>query len=69
MGGADFRICHRGHWLSCECKVAGQPLTQAQEREADRLRNSGGVFVVVRELGDLTGALAALEGRQALEGS
>lgn len=21
------------HWLSCECKVAGQPLTQAQERE------------------------------------
>lgn len=68
-GGADFRICHRGHWLSCECKVAGQPLTQAQEREADRLRNSGGVFVVVRELGDLTGALAALEGRQALEGS
>jgi hypothetical protein len=53
------------HWLSCECKVAGQPLTQAQEREADRLRNSGGVFVVVRELGELTEALAALE---ALEG-
>ena len=52
--------------LSCECKVAGQPLAQAQEREADRLRNSGGVFVVVRELGDLTEALAALE---ALEGS
>jgi hypothetical protein len=65
-GRADFRICHHGHWLSCECKVAGQPLTQAQEREADRLRNSGGVFVVVRELGDLTEALAALE---ALEGS
>ena len=65
-GRADFRICHHGHWLSCECKVAGQPLTQAQEREADRLRNSGGVFVVVRELGDLIQALAALE---ALEGS
>ena len=65
-GRAGFRICHHGHWLSCECKVAGQPLTQAQEREADRLRNSGGVFVVVRELGDLTEALAALE---ALEGS
>ena len=64
-GRADFRICHHGHWLSCECKVAGQPLTQAQEREAQRLRNSGGVFVVVRELGDLTEALAALE---ALEG-
>ena len=65
-GRADFRICHHGHWLSCECKVAGQSLTQAQDREAQRLRNSGGVFVVVRELGDLTEALAALD---ALEGS
>jgi hypothetical protein len=44
-GRADFRICHHGHWLSCECKVAGQPLTQAQEREADRLRNSGAVTI------------------------
>ena len=35
-GRADFRVCHRGRWLSCECKDAGQPLTQAQEREADR---------------------------------
>src|SRR5258705_12902489 len=26
-GRADFRICHHGHWLSCECKGAGQPLT------------------------------------------
>jgi hypothetical protein len=63
-GRPDFRICHQGHWLSCECKVAGQPLTQAQEREADRLRNSGGVFVVVRELGDLTEALAVLGSRR-----
>jgi hypothetical protein len=48
---------------------AGQPLTQAQERETDRLRNSGGLFVVVRNLGDLTQALAAPEGGQALQGS
>ena len=50
-----------------ELKVRGSKLSPEQEREAQRLRNSGGVFVVVRvELGDLTEALAALE---ALEGS
>ena len=60
---ADFRICHRGRWISAECKVAGQPLTPAQEREANRLRNSGGMFVVVRRLSDLTEALAAARDR------
>ena len=55
-------------WLSCECKDSRPTLTQAQEREADRLRNSGGLFVVVRELGRLDPeALAGLEGGQALE--
>jgi hypothetical protein len=56
-GRADFRICHRGRWLSAECKAAGEPLSDVQEREAKRLRNSGGVFVVVRRLGDLVEAL------------
>jgi hypothetical protein len=72
-------VRHRAVFMRPAHKLAGRacllitpacgvfaPLTQAQEREADRLRNSGRVFVVVRELGDLTDALATLE---ALEGS
>ena len=58
-GRADFRICYHGHWISAECKCAGEPLSEAQEREAQRLKNSGGRFVIIRELGDLVEALAA----------
>jgi hypothetical protein len=50
-GRADFRICHHGHWLSCECKVAGQPLTQAQEREAALAAELGGRALGLNPLG------------------
>jgi hypothetical protein len=49
---------------AAECKCAGEPLSDAQEREAKRLRNSGGVFVVVRRLEDLVEALKGADVRE-----
>jgi hypothetical protein len=60
-GRADFRICHRGLWLSAETKVSGQSLRDEQAVQAERLRKSGGKFVVVYALDDLIQAVRSLE--------
>jgi hypothetical protein len=62
-GRADFRICvPGGFWLSAECKATGETLSAEQVEQAERLRRSGGKFVVVRALDDLIQAVRSLEG-------
>ena len=51
QGASSVEGCPCPQGSPFPAQVAGQPLTQAQEREADRLRHSGGLFVVVREFG------------------
>ena len=65
-GVPDILCCYRGRFIAMELKVRSSKLSPEQEREAERLRNSGGVFVVVRRLEDLVEVLAALD---AIEGS
>jgi VRR-NUC domain len=63
-GVPDILCCYRGRFIAIELKVRGSKLSPEQEREAERLRNSGGVFVVVRRLEDLVEALRGADVRE-----
>ena len=56
-GRPDFRICVSGLWLAAECKAEGETLTAEQAQEANRLRASGGKFVVAYCLQDVIEAI------------
>jgi hypothetical protein len=59
-GRADIRACVDGYWLSVECKADSEPLSREQAREAVRLRNSGGRFVLCYCLMDLIEAVQGI---------
>jgi Holliday junction resolvase len=48
-GVPDIVACARGQFLAIECKAAGGKLTALQERELERIKQSGGVGLVIRE--------------------
>ena len=56
-GRADFRICFKGRWISCECKAAGEKLSSEQAEQAARLMRSGGAFLLIFSLDELIKAL------------
>lgn len=55
-GVPDFLVCVRGRFLAVEAKANGGKTTALQEFNLEKIRNSGGVAMVIDEtnLGDLT---------------
>jgi len=60
-GVPDFVICAYSLFLACEVKCTGQTLTQEQAREANKIRASGGAFVIAYSLQDLVSAIQDLD--------
>lgn len=58
-GVADFVCCHKGRFIAIECKAGAGRMTALQEREAQRVRDAGGIFVLVD---DTPQTLVYLEG-------
>jgi len=48
-GIPDIIICLHGYFLAVECKAGKGTTTALQERELQRIRNAGGVALVINE--------------------
>lgn len=48
-GVADFVACHKGKFLAIEAKAGKGRTTALQDRELQRVRDAGGVAIVVRD--------------------
>jgi Holliday junction resolvase len=48
-GVPDIVACARGQFLAIECKAGNNKPTALQERELERVKQSGGVGLVIRE--------------------
>lgn len=48
-GVPDIICCHRGAFLSIECKAGNNKPTALQEREMQGIRDSGGIAIVIDE--------------------
>lgn len=46
-GVPDVIACTNGYFLAIECKAAGNKPTALQLREIERIRNAGGIAVVI----------------------
>ncbi len=55
-GVPDFLVCVHGRFLAVEAKANGGKTTALQEFNLEKIRNSGGVAMVIDEtnIGDLT---------------
>lgn len=63
MGQGDFIACANGRYLSVETKADGKKMTTLQELNAEKVREAGGIAVVVRpsSMADLSSLLFAIE--------
>jgi len=48
-GIPDIIVCLHGYFLAVECKAGKGTTTALQERELQRIRNAGGVALVINE--------------------
>ena len=48
-GIPDIIACHKGHMLGIECKAGKGKTTALQERELQKIRDAGGIALVIRE--------------------
>jgi Holliday junction resolvase len=48
-GVADFVACHKGKFLAIEAKAGKGTTTALQERELQRVRDAGGVALVISD--------------------
>jgi len=48
-GIPDIIVCYRGRFVGIECKAGKGQTTALQERELKRIREAGGVSLVIRE--------------------
>ena len=62
-GVPDFLICLRGRFVAIECKAEGGKPTKLQAQHLERIREAGGVAVVIDETNyeDLDGYLTFKE--------
>jgi hypothetical protein len=51
-GIPDIIACLRGRFLAIECKAGSNKPTALQERELDRIEESGGIAYVINDIGD-----------------
>lgn len=65
-GVPDVVCCYKGRFIAVECKAGGGKATALQERELRRIRDAGGVALVVNEnnLNELENLLTELEERE-----
>jgi ABC-type phosphonate transport system ATPase subunit len=49
QGAPDFLVCHNGYFFGIEAKAGKGKTTALQELNLKRIRDAGGVAVVVRE--------------------
>lgn len=48
-GAPDFLVCIRGQFVGIECKAGGNKPTALQEKNLEKIRESGGLTFVVNE--------------------
>jgi hypothetical protein len=48
-GTPDFLICYRGMFVAIECKAGGNKPTALQEAALQRIRDAGGMALVIDE--------------------
>lgn len=48
-GIPDFIACNKGRFIAVECKANGGKTTALQERELQRIRDAGGISLVIDE--------------------
>jgi hypothetical protein len=63
-GRPDFRCCFNGYFVALECKADGETLTEAQAKEANKIRANGGKYAVCYTLQDAIQALNFLDDNQ-----
>ena len=48
-GVPDFLLCHRGRFIAVEAKAGSNKPTALQELHMQRIRNNGGIALVINE--------------------
>lgn len=48
-GVPDFLICHKGRFIAVEAKAGRNKPTALQELHMERIRNNGGIALVINE--------------------
>ena len=63
-GIPDIIGCYRGYFFAVECKAGKNTTTALQERELQKIRDAGGIAIVVNEenIDDVKAALQAHTG-------
>ena len=63
-GTPDCLVCYRGRLIGIELKVPGKVTSKLQEVELQKIRDAGGIGVVITNMDDLEALLQQLSNRR-----